>query len=850
MSARSYVSVIIFCLLTLFDRAPVQAAAGDGRIPFGAGRAYVHYPRFHSYQLDDVKIRVSLDETHGSIVGDVVNSVTILEDNALWVDLDAAGLDFKWVGLADGRALRYQTFGQTLRVFLPVPARIGARFRIETRYSASPKIGMYFFTPDAAYPHRPLEIWTAGEPDSSRYWFPTYDWPDEKATTETITTVPIGQTVVSNGRLLGVVNDRAHHTATITWREGIPHSTYLTAIYAGYFDRVAASAGDVPISYYAARGLGPIVADNYRVTPDAMSFFERENGVRYPWEKYAEVQIQSDAFGSLENVSATMLGGTPHDRRSELDGHLGAGIAHELSHQWWGDDETCADWGHLWLNEGYATYYEALFRQHLYGDDAFAMDIHEIAASALDQDSQYRRPIVTERYASPMEMFDGTTYDKGAVVLHMLHVMLGDDLYRKGQTAFLTEYAQKPATTAQWESAFERATGRDLSQFTKEWLYQAGYPEYDVRWHFDGATGNTLVHVDQTQSGAWDTPTVFSMPIPIELLYPDGSRQQRTVTVNARTQDFSLPYYEMFSVPEGQPVPTPAELIARARPQTLIFDSGGSVFAWVDDHAKTEELQFRMTHASSLVDRLDAFEEMPQTPATLPWLTEFLKTERDPDERAEALGQLKLTVPGVRALYLRYLASGPPAVRAAAASGLGTAHADAATIAALERHAEYDQSYATMAAAISALGRLRASSARTLLFAALKDESANGRIAGAALGAIGRLEGRAAISLLERYARYGAPADSRPAAISALARAGRGAAPVASFVEGLLGDRDLAVKYEAAGALGDIGVAAAIPALDHQLTAVPDLPFYRDVVRGSISQLQAEARRGSTKRRP
>src|SRR4029077_11664701 len=125
--------------------------------------------------------------------------------------------------------------------------------------------------------------------------------------------------------------------------------------------------------------------------------------------------------------------------------------------------------------------------------------------------------------------------------------MLGDELYRKGQTAFLKAYAAKPADTAQWETAFERATGRDLSWLAKEWLYSAGYPEYDVHWRFDPATGDTHVHVEQTQSTAWDTPAVFTMPIPIEVLYASGQRTETKITVNARTQDLTLPLYVLFS---------------------------------------------------------------------------------------------------------------------------------------------------------------------------------------------------------------------------------------------------------------------------------------------------------------
>ncbi|HEY5094365.1 MAG TPA: M1 family aminopeptidase [Candidatus Eremiobacteraceae bacterium] len=815
-----------------------QAGTGDGRVPFGAGAAVLHHPRYHAYRLEHVKIRVNLDETHGSLTGDVTNVVTVLHDLTSWIDFDSDGLLYSWVGIAGGSKLKYQTFGQTLRVLLPTAAPALSRYAVEARYSASPKLGIYFFLPDKVYPNRPTEIWTAGEPDSNRHWFPTYDWPDEKATTETITTVPEGQTVVSNGRLVSVTHDRAHHSATFTWTENVPHSTYLTAIYAGYFDHISTHAGDVPISYYAARGSGLAAADNWRMTPDAVEFFERFNGVPYPWEKYAEVGIESDSFGSLENVSATMLGGKRHDRRAELDGFAGGGVAHELSHQWWGDDETCADWGQLWLNEGYATYYEALYRRHALGDDAFAMDMHRIAAGALGQDVAYRRPIVTESYGSPMDMFDGTTYEKGAVVLHMLNVMLGDAMYRKGQTAFLKTYATKPADTSEWESAFEHATGRDLSWFVNEWLYRAGYPEYDVRWRADHNTGYIHIHVDQTQSAAWNTPTVFSMPVPVEVLYGDGRRFETTVSDSARSQDFTIPAH-----PASASDPA-------SRAASVIFDANGAVFAAVIDHASPTELRFRMDHAAAMIDRLDASEELPQTPANLPSLAAFIVRERNVDERAEVLGTLNPSKAGARPLLLHYFDAGPPQMRTAAAQALSEAPADAATIAALVRHAAYDPSYATMAAAITSLGKLQIKSAHAMMLSAAANDEATGEIASAALGALARIDGRAAIPLLERYARYGAPDDSRPAAVRALARAGRKDREAASFVAGLLQERDLAIKFAAAGALGRMGVPSAVVALQRELLTSPDYPFYRTIVQSSIASLRAESRRGPTNRAP
>src|SRR4029077_11622716 len=150
-----------------------------------------------------------------------------------------------------GSPLRYQTFGETLRVFLPTPVDTGQKIAIEAKYSAHPTKGLYFVRPDSSYPDRPWEVWSQGEMTDNHFWFPTYDWPDNKAASETLVTVPEGQTVVANGKLASVTHDAKAHTATYDWVESVPHSTYLISIVAGTFGQWTDHLGTLPVTYYA-----------------------------------------------------------------------------------------------------------------------------------------------------------------------------------------------------------------------------------------------------------------------------------------------------------------------------------------------------------------------------------------------------------------------------------------------------------------------------------------------------------------------------------------------------------------------------------------------------------------------
>ena len=355
--------------------ASAPMPAGDHRTAFGGGRAYYHAPRYHEYHLDDVKVVVSFDEVAGDVVGDTTNTLTASHPNTAFVDFDSAHLRYSWVGTPGGGPLRYQTFGETLRVFFPQPVDAGTTVAVETKYTAHPTKGLYFVRPDRSYPDRPWEVWSQGEMFDNHFWFPTYDWPDDKATSETIVTVPEGQTVVSNGRLARVSHDRGSRTVTYDWVESVPHSTYLISIVAGTFAQWTDHLGSLPVTYYAPPAFRSTVGYDFRATPDMIDFFSKFNGVPYPYEKYAQSAVVNFTYGGMENMSATtQTSRTLHDRRTELDDDSEGLVAHELAHQWWGDLETMQDWGQVWLNEGYATYYEALYREHAHGEAAFDLD--------------------------------------------------------------------------------------------------------------------------------------------------------------------------------------------------------------------------------------------------------------------------------------------------------------------------------------------------------------------------------------------------------------------------------------------------------------------------------------------
>jgi aminopeptidase N len=818
-----------------FACAPAaRAADSDSRVPFGDGKAYLHHPRFHSYWLTNVKIVLSFDERKGDETGDVTNSVVVVRRQTKWLDFDSADLHYSWVGLASGKTLQYLTFGHTLRVYLPATASPGNAFAIEARYRAHPTKGLYFVRPDTAYPDRPWEVWSQSEMEDGRFWYPTYDEPDEKASSETVVTVPDGQRVLSNGSLKSVTHDRDRHTSTWDWVMPVPHATYLNSIVAGTFaDSVVVHHG-LTIQYWAPPQYKQMAAYDFRATPDMIDFYGTFNAMAYPYPKYAVAAVVDFTYGGMENISATTLTSrTLHDPRAELDDTSEGVTAHELSHQWFGDYETAADWGNAWLNEGYATYYTALYDEHAHGEDAFAMDRLGMMDDVFAQDREYRRPIVTETYAKPIDMFDADSYSKAGLVLHMLRTISGTEMYRVGQAAFLSVYGERSAYTPQWVQAFTRSTGADIGWFADEWLYQAGFPEYSVSYVYDAGTNNVRLTVDQTQSTKWDTPAVFSMPVNVEIATADGSDATFKVHNDRRRQYFDFP--------------------VKARPLMVLWDPGRNILAKTTFTKSDLEWIYQSTHAASVLDRLAAFDELAgrdkPSAAVTAAVASFAVKEPVADARARAAGELSNHI-AAYAIALRTGLSDPSAhVRTAAADALASFPPNAATTKILLNRAANDPSYRTVAAAVKTLAHWDVGSIQSILARALVEPSNNGEIASAALDGYATVDHAKAIPLEERYARYGAPLDSRGAAIAALGEIGRGDSQATADLTGLLGDPDLVTNFMILRALTSLGDPRAQPAI-RKLAATTEDERLRDRATAAADAIARMAKPHGSASRP
>ncbi len=771
-----------------------------------------------------IRLAIELDIMRRAAAGRCTTRLRAFRDGVAELGFDAVGFRGVRVRGATGRALGHTYDGRRLTVRLPRPLAAGQETAVTVDYRlVRPRLGLYFIRPDRAYPRRPTQAWTQGQDEYARYWFPCHDAPHEKATTELLATVPQGFVAVSNGRL--VARRRAGRgRVTYHWRLATPHSPYLVTLAVGRFRELRERWRGIPITYYCERGREAEMRRAFGKTPQALAFFSRATGLRYPYEKYAQVAAADFIYGGMENTTATTQTDTVlHDARAhpEVEPMATGLMAHELAHQWFGDLLTCRDWSHAWLNESFATYFDALFTEHDRGRDEFAVKMWQNARAYLDEDRErYRRPIVTNVWRTPSDLFDRHLYEKGACVLHMLRYVLGErDFWRAIRHYVRRHRGSASVETADLVVAIEEATGQNLRRFFDQWVFKAGHPEYRVAYWWDARARRAHLVVRQTQKTG-DDVALFAMPLEVELVWGRrrGDRRRVRETVDGKEARFS---YRLPREPE----------LVLVDPEHWILKR----LEWSRAPALWRAQLRRDPHPIGRVEAAQALGRLGTAEAAT-WLVAALGRERFWAVRAEiatALGQIRSEA--ALAALVRAVRTPDPRVRRAVVRALGEFRSPR-VLPLLGRLGREDPSYFVAAEALRALGRARDGTLAPELTRALRDaESWNDTVRVGAVEALAELGADGTLALLRARTRYGFPHPSRMAAIRMLARLGRGDAAALRTLRARTRDRYLRVQLAAIAALGQFGDERAVPRLQ-QLSQAPD-------VDGRIRRTAAEALR-------
>ena len=782
-----------------------EAAAAEKR-PFPLPGTKVRWSRDRKVDVKHVRLEVALDFGTSSVSGTATHRFVPILGTVDSLELDCVEIAVKRVRMKGrGGNLRFTNADGVLSVKFPRPLPAGREAEISIEYSATPRRGLYFCKPDADYPRRRVEAWTQGQDQDSRHWFPCFDYPNQKSTTEVIVTVPDTMAALSNGRLVRRTADRRARTATYHWRQGIRHVSYLVTLVAGEYETIDYRWKKVPMAVWAPKGRKDDARRACDRTPKMMEFFSRFTGQPYPYEKYDQVFVQDFIFGGMENTTATTLTDTALlDRRIVLDHNMDSLVAHELAHQWFGDLLTCRDWSHAWLNEGFATYFDALFREHDLGRDEYLANVLSLRDNYFSEDGgHYRRSIVNKRYRDPVELFDRHLYEKGALVLHMLRGVLGDELFGRCIRRYVATHREGSVETVDLRRAVEAETGLNLEWFFDQWVFKAGHPEIKATFAWDEKRKTATITVKQAQSTDDKTPSAFVMPLTVA--FHLGGRRAETMKVRLEEKEQAF------------------EMKLPARPKFVNFDPGFGILKTLDFTPPRDMLVAQVAGDPDVVGRIHAAGCLGKdaSPEAVEALGKCLADEKAfwavRGAAAAALGRANTA--GARDLLVKHLGTKHPKVRRAVVRALGEWRGDAKAGDALAALASRgDPSCLVEAEACAALGRTRSAKAFDLL-AKVYDQrgSWNEVVRGGALAGMAALRDLRVLDRARDAVKQGQHNNLRAAGVPVLAKLldvkDAPKTEIAEDLVKLVEDWWLRVKLSACSAVAEAGEDRALPAL-------------------------------------
>ncbi len=754
------------------------------------------YERPLPFRIEHIALELTLDHVRSQIRGSAVLEVARVKADAAEIKLDAVGFDLRGVHLRHGkrgawRPAHHVYDGETLRVTLPPPSK---KSSLRIQYTTRPRRGMYFLRPDEQYPQRPTQVWTQCQDEDARHIFPCHDKPHVKQTFDIDIRTEPGWFALSNGDLVGNARERKQGHFRYRMRQAMP--TYLFTVVAGDFEVIEDGVGDLPVTYFVPPGRREDGERTFKHTPEMIRLFEKLTGIEYPWTKYAQIVVSDFIFGGMENTGATTM--YEHillDERAAIDMTSDDLIAHELAHQWFGDLVTCRDWSHAWLNEGFATYMEHVWRQHHLGQDEYHAGLAvDLRAYLSEASGRYQRPVVCQDYQAPIDIFDRHLYEKGALFLHALRVELGDDVFWRGVRLYLERHAGGVVETRDLLRAMEEVSGESLEQFFEDRLLRAGHPRVTVTVEHD--EGILTVSVKQNVKDS----RPFTFDLDVDIAHPKArkpARETRRVHQAAHTFAFACP----------------------ERPRYVVIDPELRIIGAKTLRAPADMLRNQLSDAPTARGRTLAAKALAHRddPATVRSLGRVLANPRQFwGTRVAAAGALaNIRNDEAFELLVGALKTRHPKVRRGVVHALGSFRTPAA-VKHLEKPARGDESVLVSAAACRALGMTRQKEALDLLVALLDRDSWADTLRAGAIEGLAELRHERAIEHVRGQTAYGAPSRARRAAIAALPEISQ-SRKTRELLEELLDDRDPHLRVAVAIALGEVGDPKARPALQRQL---------------------------------
>jgi aminopeptidase N len=536
-------------------------------------------PVAHTVDMLHLKLKASFEPEKKLIKGEVEQTFVVLRKELDSLVLNAIRMRVEEISL-NGSAVKYRNTARELIIYFEKTLAWSSQHKLRIKYEANPKKGLYFIGWNDPLGKSRKQIWTQGQGIDNRHWIPMYDEKNDKLTTEMIIEFDEGYEVLSNGKKL---KEKKIADGKKLWHYRIshPHPTYLIMLGIGKYaiDERKTESG-VPMKLYYYPDQEEQLEPTYRYSVAMFDYFEKEIGVPYPWETYAQIPVQDFMYGAMENTTATLFGDFYLvDSRGYLDRNYVRVNAHELAHQWFGDMVTARSSAHHWLQESFATHYDLVYQGEAFGQDHFDWTRRNYNLQALEASKTDLKPIAHSKAGTVRH------YPKGAFVLEMLKYVVGREQFNAAIQYYLQKHAYGNVDSEDLLIAFHEKLGLSLDWFWEDWVYRGGEPEYEV--HFNQLADKATFKVKQVHEQN-DLVDLFKMPIVFQLHFKDGSMQEKQLIIDQQAQEVS------FTIPNGKEVSFP------------LFDPNNQILKKVTFPKSTEMLKAQAENAPFMLDRYDA----------------------------------------------------------------------------------------------------------------------------------------------------------------------------------------------------------------------------------------------------
>jgi aminopeptidase N len=680
---------------------------------------------------------------------------------------------------------------------MSIPLKNGLKkATIEITYSVeNPPLGLFFIHPTKDRPDKPYQVWTHSESQEARFWYPCQDQPETKCPIEYKISVEAPFKVIANGDLLDVKTNPKTKRNTFHWNFTHPNPSYLNAFMIGDFVEVRDKIGKTDVLYYCEKGREEDIKRSFGNTPKMIKFFSEYTGYTYPHKKYAQVAVADFIYGGMEHTTCTtqtdlyLQDETAH-REYWYPGEMLA--AHELAHQWFGDLLTCRDWAHGWLNESFATYFECLWMEHHFGKEEFQYELYQNYRTYMDEDkNKYRRPIVTNTYVEPSDIFDRHLYEKGCLLLHSIRGMIGDEAFRKSIAAYVQKHAGGGVITEDLIQAFRTHSGKNLTQFFDEFIYRGGHPELKVETFYDSKKKQTILRVIQTQSG-----DLYHFPVEVRIIPKNGKPITEKKQITERENVFTFPM--------------------KVAPLNVVFDPEVSVLKGVSTTKSRDMWDYQLKHDPHIVHRISAANELAKfaSEGDILAIENTMRNDSFWGVRAEAATALATTKlqSAYKKIMNAFAHEKDHRVKQCMLRALGE-YASHDIHDFLIQQTKHPNSYLIPAEAYRSLGRSRNTARMGMLEKGITQKSWLDVIPVGAVGGIAALQTPEAMRVLTKYIHPKYSNRIRQSVAQNLGTIGKGRIEALETLKQLTKDPYINLQLAAAAALGELGDSRAIPTL-------------------------------------